>query len=123
MNFHKAVPILRVAELSRSLDYYQRILGFHIEWEDPSRMASVGRGDASLMLCEGGQGHSGTWVWIGVGDAAALHDEVAARGAHVRMPPTNFYWALETQIVDPDGHVLRFGSDPLENVPFGPWVD
>jgi hypothetical protein len=34
------------------------------------------------------------------------------------MPPTNFSWAYEFRIADPDGHVLRFGSDPLRDQPF-----
>lgn len=27
-------------------------------------------------------------------------------------PPTSYSWALEFQVEDPDGNVLRFGSDP-----------
>ena len=34
------------------------------------------------------------------------------RGAPIRLPPTNFSWALEIQVEDPDGNVLRFGSEP-----------
>ena len=29
--------------------------------------------------------------------------------------PTNRPWAYEMQVVDPDGHVLRFGSEPRED--------
>jgi hypothetical protein len=28
------------------------------------------------------------------------------------MPPTRYTWALKMQIEDPDGNVLRMGSDP-----------
>jgi hypothetical protein len=28
------------------------------------------------------------------------------------MPPTNFPWALEMHVEDPDGNVLRLGSEP-----------
>jgi hypothetical protein len=28
------------------------------------------------------------------------------------LPPTNFPWALEMQVKDPDGNVLRIGSEP-----------
>jgi len=34
------------------------------------------------------------------------------RGAIVRSEPENHPWALEMQIEDPDGNVLRFGSEP-----------
>ena len=61
--------------------------------------------------------------WIGVSDAATLFDEIRAKGATIRLAPTNFPWAYEMQVEDPDGHVLRFGSDPLEDEPFGDWID
>jgi hypothetical protein len=27
------------------------------------------------------------------------------------------------QVEDPDGNILRFGSDPKKNEPIGPWLD
>jgi len=30
----------------------------------------------------------------------------------IRSEPANLPWALEMQVEDPDGNVLRFGSDP-----------
>jgi hypothetical protein len=75
------------------------------------------------MLSEGDQGHPGTWVWIGVEDAAQLHDEYRARNAHIRHPPANYEWAYEMQVSDLDGNVLRMGSDSKPNLPTGPWLD
>ncbi len=121
LNFHPAVPILRVKDLEKSLDYYLRVLGFLKDWEGPS-MASVSRGRASIMLCEGDQGNPRTWVWIGVGDAEELHREYAGKGATVRLPPTNYPWAYEMHIEDPDGHVLRFGSERKTDRPISEWV-
>jgi predicted enzyme related to lactoylglutathione lyase len=51
-------------------------------------------------------------VWIGVGDVKALHEEYKENGARILHPPENFPWACEMKVGDPDGHVLRFGSDP-----------
>jgi hypothetical protein len=34
------------------------------------------------------------------------------------MTPSNYSWAMEMQIEDPDGHVLRFGTDPDHDEPF-----
>lgn len=118
-----AVPILRVRSVQASIDHYVAALGFHVDWHDPGIMASVSRGGASLMLCEGDQGHAGTWVWLGVDDAAALHEEYVMAGATIRHAPTNYPWAYEMQVEDPDGHVLRFGSEPLREQPFGEWLD
>jgi catechol 2,3-dioxygenase-like lactoylglutathione lyase family enzyme len=103
------IPILRVQGLDASVAYYVERLGFRVDWRDVG-MVSVSRDGKAIMLCEGAQGHAGTWVWIGVDDASALHDELVARGALIRRPPANFAWALEVHVTDPDGHVLRFGS-------------
>ena len=120
--FHGSTPILRVADLAASLDYYVRTLAFRVEWQFPD-FAQVTRDEASLMLCEGSQGHTGAWVWIGVGDATALHAEYIASGARVRTPPRNYEWALEMTVEDLDGNVLRLGSEPREGEPIGPWLD
>lgn len=120
-NFHSGIPILRVRRHALSLGFYTRVLGFKVDW-NISGMASVSRGCCSLMLCDDAQGHPGTWVWIGVGDAEALHREFVSRHATIRLPPTNYPWAFEFHLEDPDGHVLRFGSEPREDRPFSPWV-
>jgi uncharacterized glyoxalase superfamily protein PhnB len=109
------VPILRVHSLKDSLGYYVDVLGFQAEWggEEGSTMASVGRDGRSLMLCEGAQGQPGTWVWIGVEDIRPLYDRLSRRGARIRQAPERRPWAYEMQVEDLDGHVLRFGSEPL----------
>lgn len=69
------------------------------------------------------RGKPGTWVWIGAEDIEPLFEEYRAKGAKVRHPPTNYSWAYEMQIEDPDGHVLRFGSEPKPELPIGEWLD
>lgn len=123
ISFHAASPILRVADLAASLTYYTRVLGFVVDWQDATGVASVSRGPCSLMLCQGDQGHAGAWVWIGVDDTDALHDEWRARGAIVRHPPTDYPWAREMQIADPDGNVLRLGAEPRVGASTGDWLD
>ena len=108
------VPILRVASLPVSLRYYVEVLGFRPDWgnQDGSHMASVSRNGHAIMLCEGEQGQPGTWIWIGVEDIDPLCAEYRSRGARFLEGPTHYPWAYEMRIVDPDGHVLRFGSEP-----------
>jgi uncharacterized glyoxalase superfamily protein PhnB len=77
-------------------------------------MASAPRSYLSL----GDQGQPGTWVWIGVDDVDALYQEYRARGAEIAHAPQNYPWAYEMKVTDPDGHVLRFGSDPRDDIPF-----
>lgn len=116
-------PIFQVRSLPASIDYYVRVLGFKLDWQDPSVVASVSRGRCGIFLVEGDQGNFGTWVWIGVSDAEALFDEYRASGARIRHPPTNYWWAYEMQVEDPDGNVLRLGSGPKKDEPFGEWLD
>ena len=115
--FECANAILCVSSLARSLRYYVDVLGFaEAEWGGDD-FTQVSRDGASIYLCEGAQGRPGTWVWVGVEDVAALHREYGASGATVLQRPRNFPWAYEMRIEDPDGHVLRFGSEPRDDVP------
>jgi uncharacterized glyoxalase superfamily protein PhnB len=68
-----------------------------------------------FYLSEGAQGQPGTWVWLGVEDVEALHIEYSQSGATILQPPENFAWANEMKVVDPDGHVLRFGSEAVRD--------
>ena len=111
-NFESIDPILRVEDMSASVRYYVAVLGFEAaEWGTDS-FTHVGRDGRGIYLCRGGQGHVGGWVWIGVGDVRALYETYKERGAIIRREPKNEPWALEMQIEDPDGNVLRFGSEP-----------
>lgn len=120
--FGGATPIFCVASVPASIEYYLNALGFKQDWGDAG-FASVSRDRCHLFLCENDQGHPGTWAWIGVSDADALAAEFRQRGARIRNPPTNYPWAYEMQVEDPDGNVLRFGSDPKKDEPFGPFMD
>jgi catechol 2,3-dioxygenase-like lactoylglutathione lyase family enzyme len=122
VRFEGGNPIFRVRSLSASLDYYVRVLGFKLDWGDAG-FASVSRDRFHLFLCQGDQGNPGSWVWIGVSDAEALFEEYRANGAKVRHPPTNYAWAYEMQVEDPDGNVLRMGSEPRTDQPIGEWLD
>ena len=122
MIFEGVTPILRVRNLSESIDYYVQQLGFKIDWQH-AIFASVSRGRCHIFLSQDDQGHPGAWVWIGVEDADALLDEYKAKAARIRNPPTNYAWAYEMQVEDLDGNVLRLGSDPKSEQPIGEWLD
>ena len=123
IQFTGVMPILRLSDFDASLSYYVDVLGFTVRWR-AGRFGCVGRGDASIMLCEGEQGHPGTWVYVSIDDADALYQELRGRGARIRHTPRNFPWgARELHVFDLDGHVLRFGSDTLAGEPLGDWLD
>jgi len=126
VSFGRVTPVLRVNDLAASLDYYGRVLAFRVNWQDDdgNSFASVTRDDCHLFLTVGDQGHAGSWVWVGVSDADALHEELLAKGARVRHPPANYPWgSRELHVEDPDGNVLRFGSDNKPGEPMGEWLD
>jgi predicted enzyme related to lactoylglutathione lyase len=110
--FENSQPILRVEDMNVSLHFCVELLGFkNASWGN-DEFTSVNRDRAGIYLCKGGQGAGKAWIWIGVQDVEKLQDEFKARGVAIRMPPTNYPWALEMHVEDPDGNVIRFGSDP-----------
>lgn len=116
--FENATPILRVTSMAASVRYYVDVLGFRNAHWAHERFTSVNRDNAGIYLCLGNQGVPGTWVWVGVEDVAALFEEYRKSGAKIRLPPGNYPWAYEMHVEDPDGHVLRFGSEPRKDLPF-----
>jgi len=100
--------------MTRSVRYYVNVLGFeNADWGG-EQFTCVSRDDASIYLSEGDQGSAGTWVWIGVGNVQKLYQEYVRTGAIIVEAPENYPWACEMKLADPDGHVLRFGSDPAD---------
>ncbi len=122
VTFEGVTPILRVQNLSASIEYYVQTLGFKLDWQAPS-FGSVSRGCCHIFLSEGDQGNPGSWVWIGVEDADTLFSEYRTKDAKVRHPPTNYSWAYEIQVEDLDGNVLRLGSEPKSDQAVGEWLD
>jgi catechol 2,3-dioxygenase-like lactoylglutathione lyase family enzyme len=105
-------PVLRVENMQAALRFYVDTLGFEkAEWSG-DEFANVALDGGSIYLSLGDQGRGGAWVWIGVDDVEPLYEHLKARGVPILMPPTNFDWALEMRVADPDGNVLRFGSEP-----------
>ena len=123
VSFEGITPIFRVSNLQTSIDYYVGVLGFELDFRYGEGFASISRGRCGIFLAADDQGNLPTWAWVGVSDAEALHDQWRAKGAKIRHPPTNYKWAYEMQVEDPDGNVLRFGSDQKEDQPIGEWLD
>lgn len=112
VHFENSQPILRVEDMKRAVAFYVGKLGFtNASWGNDD-FTSVNRDQAGIYLCRGSQGLGKAWAWIGVEDVAKLREEYVARGVKLRMEPTNFAWAKEIHVEDPDGNVLRFASEP-----------
>jgi predicted enzyme related to lactoylglutathione lyase len=121
--FGSAVPVFRVKDVDASIVYYLEDLGFELRWRASDGFACVARDKCSIFLTNDNQSQARMWVWIGVQDVRALHGQYVASGAKIRNPPENFEWALEMQVEDLDGNVLRIGSDAEKNKPLGVFRD
>src|SRR5688500_16377949 len=84
-------PILSVKDMTISRHFYKEILGFdEADWGSDD-FTSMSRDNAGIYLCKGGQGNSGTWVWIGFdGDIYRLYEERKAKGVTIKHPPVNY---------------------------------
>lgn len=122
-DFGSPVPVFRVKDVDASISYYLNALGFQLQWRANEGFACVAQGKCSIFLTNDNQSQPRMWIWIGVEDVRALHERYVAAGAQIRNPPENFDWAVEMQVEDLDGNVLRIGSDPEYDQPLGVWRD
>lgn len=121
--FGKPIPVFYVKDVQASIHYYVDVLGFKLNFRGGEWFASVSHGDCTLFLTTDRQSQPRMWIYIGVEDVRALHAQLVQRGANIRNEPNNFEWALEMQVEDLDGNVLRLGSDPERDQPLGVWRD
>lgn len=63
-----------------------------------------------IYLSEGSEGTKEGWIWIGLDDS--LFESILASKAKIVQKPTNFSYAYEMRIEDPDGHILQLGAEP-----------
>jgi catechol 2,3-dioxygenase-like lactoylglutathione lyase family enzyme len=117
------VPVFRVQDVDASIAYFSEALGFELRWRAGKDFACVVQGECSIFLTNDNQSQPRMWIWVGVEDVRALHARYLASGAKIRNPPNNFEWAVEMQVEDLDGNVLRIGSDPEKEQPLGIWRD
>jgi catechol 2,3-dioxygenase-like lactoylglutathione lyase family enzyme len=119
----RCAPYFPVADVEQSAGYYQRVLGFRLDYAggSPPRFAIVSRDGLPLMLrkviaperIRPSEQQGGTWdAFFWVADVRALHAELAAKGADVVYGPLlqAEYQMEEFAVRDADGHVLGFGQ-------------
>lgn len=124
--FSRAMPVLEITDMDRSLAFYKDKLGFAAStWGDPPTFAIVQRGTASLALAvvpaDAVAVSRRTWAaYVYVADADALYRELTSVGVAVPEPPeTRIYGCRELVVDDPDGHIIAFGQ-VLQPDPLGP---
>jgi catechol 2,3-dioxygenase-like lactoylglutathione lyase family enzyme len=117
----RAMPVLGVADIGRSLLFYRDKLGFAAStWGEPPSFAILQRGHATiaLTLLENPAVSRNWAAYIYVTDADALHAELLRHGVVIAdLPTTQPYNCRDFVVDDPDGHIICFGTvltpDPL----------
>jgi uncharacterized glyoxalase superfamily protein PhnB len=117
-SFTKIMPVLRVADMSKSIDWYTQRLGFELCWRSPGdgdgENCMLQAGETNLMLSTGSHlgarpGFSGTLYFEteGVRDLfASIKDQVEI----VWPLETMEYGTTEFGIRDIDGYMLAFSE-------------
>ena len=142
MRLERAVPVLQVADVGRSMAWYVRVFGFEpgpFPKDPPHTFAILRRDDAEMMLQAGGSARSGAATRPGEakqsgaaeGEGWTVYLRVAGEGLLdfaesagcvtplVRGPERMFYGLVEFEVLDPDGYrICVSGSVPAgANVP------
>jgi catechol 2,3-dioxygenase-like lactoylglutathione lyase family enzyme len=118
----RAIPVLRVADVGRSVEWYRRVLGFEADGspgEPRHAFAMITRDGAELMLQgvapgeEAGPVSADTWsVYLRLSGEGLLQlcDQVKLHTPVLAGPWRKFYCDAEFEIADPDGHRLCLGE-------------
>lgn len=104
------LPELPVSDVSAAVAYYQKVLGFRINYAQDD-LGVMDRDDVTLVLIprSAKQGTGSCYAYIR--DADALHAELTARGADVQGRPVSRPWGLrDFSVLDLDGNRLTFGQ-------------
>jgi catechol 2,3-dioxygenase-like lactoylglutathione lyase family enzyme len=119
----RSAPYFPAARVEESAAYYERVLGFHLDYiaGKPPEFAILSRDGLSIMLrlvtspeliCPN-EKQGGTWdVFFWVRDVRALHAELQANGADIVYGPIvqASYQMNEFAVRDREGYVLGFGQ-------------
>jgi catechol 2,3-dioxygenase-like lactoylglutathione lyase family enzyme len=124
--FERAVPVLQVADVGRSIDWYVATFGFDpnpFPATPPYGFAILRRDTTEMMLQHGEPSQTrnpndeGWAVYLRVGGEGLLQlaERVRKVAPLVRGPELAFYGLVEFEVMDPDGHrICVSGAVPKE---------
>lgn len=109
---HAVSPIFQVTNLQRGIDFYTRVMGFHVAWTwgTPPDRASLCR-DAVEITLEVEREPRTSSVYLQVAGVDAYFDRVTQSGARVVLPLADrVYGMRDGRVTDPDGNHLALGE-------------
>lgn len=104
---HLSLP---VHDWQNSRDWYNRHLGFDVEFEIPDRKTAAMRDNADLTIFLDESDVTpcpGISFTIQVDDVEATHRRLVAAGISFDHPPMKVFWGYGAELRDPDGYTLR----------------
>lgn len=115
MRISNLIPMLPVADVGRSIAFYEK-LGFSVDdRNDEWRWAMLVNGDCRLMVDQSINTAPGAprnaIVYLYPDDIAAFHRQARAHGLALPDLQTTFYGMTEFRLDDPDGNRLWVGQE------------
>ena len=116
--FTSVMPVLRVLDMQRAIDWYTQVLGFALQWRDANdgggENCMLVDGTITLMLSTGTHlggkpAFTGT-LYFNTPEVGAFYERISGR-VDVAWPLQKMdYGTTEFGIRDPDGYVLAFSE-------------
>ncbi|HWJ26832.1 MAG TPA: VOC family protein [Flavisolibacter sp.] len=112
-------PQLLVSDLSRSIEFYQGMFGFHVDFQFDDFYAGMSNGVCSLHLKAGQytkeeirnrNNREDLDLVVSVEGIEALYDLLLAKQIKVIQPLRNMVYGQEFYVADPDGYIIGFIS-------------
>jgi catechol 2,3-dioxygenase-like lactoylglutathione lyase family enzyme len=117
--FRGIMPVLRVTDLDRAVEWYTRVLGLEVAWRSPNdgggENCMLHLGDVSVLLSTGSHlrlppALTGT-LYFETDGVREFWEKVKGQAEIVWPLETMDYGTLEFGIRDPDGYTLAFSED------------
>ena len=119
--FPAAVPEIPVTDMDQALDYYERKLGFSIDWGGvDGGIAGISKGECRMFLTDrdfrAGHGNDApVIVWLNLEskeEVEELYEIWKTAGARIVSAPKSKPWKLhEFTVADLDGNLFRVFYD------------
>lgn len=115
VSFLRASPTLPVRDVARSLEFYERVLGFEVRsrYGEPPTYATLGAGEAylSLSLDQEGSAAGRVSCYITVTGVEALYERCKAAGADLDSDLAVRDYGMKDFVVhDPDENHILIGE-------------
>jgi len=118
VEFQRVIPILRIFDVQKALEFYIDFLGCTIDWqhgegEDAPRYLQISRGELRLHLSEHhGDASPGARTYLEATGLVELHAELTAKRYRYNRPglETTPWGTRALEVTDPFGNRLTFNE-------------